>query len=625
MVRDYPRTEQSSSKTPWKCPPIGEDEEENPWKVPSLMSHTILNHEIFSQLALSFESSSAVPAVAQEALAAALRYRTDAQFRAVFQNAVMQSDGLKDSIAERDDETECDLDDESDDGQSVKLEGDDEEAEMRTAQPQQLDTVQVSDAEAIDKACLDRFELMTQPQCKKLCKEWIKIIQPKKQARNPYNGGKEARAHGWDKADEAASRLKQPDWWPPGVIHKEPDHLRKQPRLKLLMHIMSMLIGPQRYHDCIRTTVASDPHITVEQLRVGTERAASTFIDGHAQVYLDDIYNLKTQQVSYLNDEIDGTKIVTIRSFHLSTRVRNRLGKRTRNAAAGPSLKTVRGKTRRKYIKIRIRAASASTRRAQKARATSISTNGSNRSRESTQIPVTPYLHSKQQDSLGGMRQHLERIQFMQVQPDNQMEGHQSQSSQAGFQQMLDNTNPGTLTKREHRFNGDLEGSAPQQHTIDSFMCVDTAGTEPTTSDNLDFQRYLNNMQLKSHMPAQQVTYDPFFYQSQQDFDTGMASNSSTLTYQTDYAGATTPGLLHTYNSPHGSTAVSYPEVTNYHQHSFASYPNFPYPAAIPSVATSSFIQQRRSRANLSHYPTQPSIPMDQGTATSSFSSDAMK
>ncbi|KAJ5323810.1 hypothetical protein N7476_002410 [Penicillium atrosanguineum] len=35
----------------------------------------------------------------------------------------------------------------------------------------------------------------------------------------------------------------KPEWWPPGVMHKEPDHLRKEYRIELLLHIIRKLGG----------------------------------------------------------------------------------------------------------------------------------------------------------------------------------------------------------------------------------------------------------------------------------------------------------------------------------------------------------------------------------------------
>ncbi|EAS30007.2 uncharacterized protein CIMG_13171 [Coccidioides immitis RS] len=58
--------------------------------------------------------------------------------------------------------------------------------------------------------------------CRAICKPWIDVIEPKKQVKHPYNGGESTK----------------PDWWPAGVIHKEPDHLKKPDRVQLLVHII---------------------------------------------------------------------------------------------------------------------------------------------------------------------------------------------------------------------------------------------------------------------------------------------------------------------------------------------------------------------------------------------------
>lgn len=67
-----------------------------------------------------------------------------------------------------------------------------------------------------------RFRLLQQLVCKIVAKAWIKVLEPKKQTRFPYNKGDEAR----------------PPWWPANVRHKEPDHLMKPERINLLMFML---------------------------------------------------------------------------------------------------------------------------------------------------------------------------------------------------------------------------------------------------------------------------------------------------------------------------------------------------------------------------------------------------
>lgn len=67
-----------------------------------------------------------------------------------------------------------------------------------------------------------RFSQLQQVMCKMVAKAWIKVIEPKKQTRCPYNKGEVGR----------------PSWWPADVRHKEPDHLMKPERHALLISIL---------------------------------------------------------------------------------------------------------------------------------------------------------------------------------------------------------------------------------------------------------------------------------------------------------------------------------------------------------------------------------------------------
>ncbi|KAG9002984.1 hypothetical protein FRB90_011275, partial [Tulasnella sp. 427] len=67
------------------------------------------------------------------------------------------------------------------------------------------------------------FHLLQQNTCKLVAKCWIKVIEPKKQNKYPYQRAEESR----------------PEWWPVGVRHKEPDHLIKPERNALLLAILN--------------------------------------------------------------------------------------------------------------------------------------------------------------------------------------------------------------------------------------------------------------------------------------------------------------------------------------------------------------------------------------------------
>lgn len=66
------------------------------------------------------------------------------------------------------------------------------------------------------------FEELQQIPCKLIAKAWIKIVEPKKQSKYPYKNGNSSK----------------PYWWPSTAVHKEPDHLKKDERINLLINIL---------------------------------------------------------------------------------------------------------------------------------------------------------------------------------------------------------------------------------------------------------------------------------------------------------------------------------------------------------------------------------------------------
>ncbi|KZP01676.1 hypothetical protein CALVIDRAFT_559477 [Calocera viscosa TUFC12733] len=68
----------------------------------------------------------------------------------------------------------------------------------------------------------DKLHALQQTTCKLVAKCWIKVIEPKKQTKHPYNLGEEGK----------------PIWWPKGLQHREPDHLLKPERTQLLLSIL---------------------------------------------------------------------------------------------------------------------------------------------------------------------------------------------------------------------------------------------------------------------------------------------------------------------------------------------------------------------------------------------------
>ncbi|KAF3130244.1 hypothetical protein TWF569_009659 [Orbilia oligospora] len=102
---------------------------------------------------------------------------------------------------------------------------DDDESEEEELQ---LEPLRIGDEEAVNKYIYNKFLQIQQLDCKTIAKCWIKVIEPKKQAHSPYNGGDSTK----------------PWWWPEGAPHKEPDHLLKEDRLDVLLNIVRNGIAP---------------------------------------------------------------------------------------------------------------------------------------------------------------------------------------------------------------------------------------------------------------------------------------------------------------------------------------------------------------------------------------------
>ena len=96
----------------------------------------------------------------------------------------------------------------------------DEFAGVRTV----LKEIVISDEEALSHFYDTRFRQIQQLSLKTIAKAWIKVVQPKKQAHHPYNGGKQAK----EVSFAGNGEVTKPDWWPPqGCRHREPDHIKK--------------------------------------------------------------------------------------------------------------------------------------------------------------------------------------------------------------------------------------------------------------------------------------------------------------------------------------------------------------------------------------------------------------
>ncbi|KAH1452265.1 hypothetical protein KXW57_003988 [Aspergillus fumigatus] len=131
--------------------------------------------------------------------------------------------------------------------------------------------------------------------CRQLAKAFIKFIEPGKQVKHPYNGGKPpAGAPPGTKGDPEKTK---PDWWPADVLHKEPDHLRKDQRLSLLIHIIRKL---GRFG------------ITTDQLQEIAHECKRQLRGPHRLQILDEVFGVRRMEERYERGEVDANTIIYV-------------------------------------------------------------------------------------------------------------------------------------------------------------------------------------------------------------------------------------------------------------------------------------------------------------------------
>ncbi|TVY32091.1 Uncharacterized protein LSUB1_G008706 [Lachnellula subtilissima] len=122
----------------------------------------------------------------------------------------------------------------------------------------------IGDDVEVEKFYFLRFKDLQQSSCKVMAKAFVKLVEPKKQTHHPYTKGAE----------------RAPPWWPPltgenAVKHKEPDHLYRPERIRLLIHILRIIVQPNhKQHEAIQKH-----DLNVKALEEVTWEAASNWFN----------------------------------------------------------------------------------------------------------------------------------------------------------------------------------------------------------------------------------------------------------------------------------------------------------------------------------------------------------
>ncbi|KAI9677506.1 MAG: hypothetical protein M1817_006460 [Caeruleum heppii] len=167
------------------------------------------------------------------------------------------------------------------DGEADASDDDDDEDSSGVVDPPVKHAVKLSDADRLDEFYLARLGQMQQINCKLVAKQWIKTIEPKKQSQHPY------------KLEDAA----RPAWWPKNLQHKEPDHIKKETRMQLMLAIIRL---------------AKDGRTSIAELEASTAEIRNKFRPESKYTVLGDIYRVAKLEERYLHDELDGKTVVWV-------------------------------------------------------------------------------------------------------------------------------------------------------------------------------------------------------------------------------------------------------------------------------------------------------------------------
>ncbi|KAJ6010281.1 hypothetical protein N7522_005297 [Penicillium canescens] len=117
---------------------------------------------------------------------------------------------------------------------------------------------------------------------KRHLKLYVKLVEPRKQVLYPYNRRRVISSV----SQPLDPELTKPGWWPVGALHREPDHLLKPNRLRLLVYILCEL---------------KDTHgIIVDKLRSASQDVAPA----NRLEILDEIYFTHLPKAIYQDHEL---------------------------------------------------------------------------------------------------------------------------------------------------------------------------------------------------------------------------------------------------------------------------------------------------------------------------------
>ncbi|OAL22551.1 hypothetical protein AYO22_07109 [Fonsecaea multimorphosa] len=162
--------------------------------------------------------------------------------------------------------------------------------------------IRVDDHEKLTQWYRQAFLVLQQVACRLVAKVWIKEIHPKKQSTHPYNGQ-------MPRGEPPDPNRTRPPYWPDDVIHREPDHIGRDDRTRLLVHLIThtpqlIITNPPPNEENQRFVRARD---LLESLQTKRGELREDRWD-----IIQQIVNAREKQEQYEAREIDGDTLVFV-------------------------------------------------------------------------------------------------------------------------------------------------------------------------------------------------------------------------------------------------------------------------------------------------------------------------
>ncbi|KAL4810185.1 hypothetical protein BDV18DRAFT_156552 [Aspergillus unguis] len=155
------------------------------------------------------------------------------------------------------------------------------------------------------------FEEFQQLNCRVIAKAFVKLAEPRKQVKYPYNGKRNVPGSMNSGSLPRDPEMTKPPWWPEGVIHREPDHLQKSARIHLLVHILCHM--------------RHSPHeVTAARLKDACQDVRRQ-LQGRGPQVLDEIFYVREMEELYQDGKLSGDTIVHVTHGRMEDEVRSEM------------------------------------------------------------------------------------------------------------------------------------------------------------------------------------------------------------------------------------------------------------------------------------------------------------